>query len=479
VTDTARARHRAGPPAAPPVTAPRQRGLSLAHRFMLTNLAVVVVASIGIAAWVGAQVEQTVLDRTSAVTALYIESFIEPQVQSLRTQPRLSTEEIAALHALLQDTALGDDVVSFRVWSSQGEILYSPVPSLIGQRFEVEERLQQAFDGRVSVDISDLSGDENVWERQHWDRLVEIYVPVRERGSGRIIASAEFYELPGELEAEISSARFRSWLIVAAVAVASYLVLAGLVKRGSDTIARQDRQLRDQVSQLLVASDQNRLLHDRVSRAAERSMRLQALERRRIGSDLHDGPAQELALALLRLDALRGVDVDTRDEADFDVVHRAVTDALADTRSIAADLRVPELTDLPVEEVVRRAIRDTAARGGTQAELAVDDVDDEVRLPVRIALFRCLQEALSNATRHAPGAATAVRCRQVGDELVVEVSDDGPGFDPSQVDSSTHLGLAGMRERTELLGGTFEIQSRLGHGTTVRMRWPLTPGATM
>jgi signal transduction histidine kinase len=456
----------------------RRRSLSLAQRFLLVNLVIVLLASVAISAWVGVQIRRGVLDRTAAVTALYIESFIEPRVQTLSTQPRLDSQDIAALQSLLGGTELGKDVVSFRVWSSTGEILYSPVPALVGRKFPVEDRLQRAFAGQVTADLSDLSGEENEFERSHWKQLVEMYVPVRARGSGKIIAVAEFYELPTGLEREIHQAQFRSWAIVALVAVTSYLLLFSLVQRASRTIERQDEELREQVTVLSGLLEQNSRLHQRMSRAASRSMALNAEERRRTSSDLHDGPAQDLALAMLRLDALeqsipRDSEVGGRDLA---VVRQAVGDALQETRDIAAGLRVPELADLSIEEVVGRAVRDNAAHGGAEAWVELEGTAREVPLPVRIALFRCLQEALSNATRHAPGARVVVRAQVGGTELVVEVVDDGPGFDTGTEVGATHLGLAGMRERAELLGGTFVVDSALGKGTTVTMTWPLPAG---
>jgi signal transduction histidine kinase len=419
-----------------------------------------------------------VLDRTAAVTALYIESFIEPHVQVLSSQPRLDSSDIAELQSLLGGTELGKDVVSFRVWSSTGEVLYSPVPALVGRKFPVEDRLARAFAGQVTADLSDLSGEENEFERNHWKQLVEMYVPVRARGSGKIIAVAEFYELPTGLEREIRQAQLRSWAIVALVAVASYLLLFGLVQRASRTIERQDEKLREQVAVLSGLLEQNSRLHDRISRAASRSMALNAEERRRTSSDLHDGPAQDLALAMLRLDALeQSIRPDSETGGrDLGVVRRAVGDALQETRDIAAGLRVPELAQLSVEDVVRRAVRDNAAHGGAEAWVEFEDTAREVPLPVRIALFRCLQEGLSNATRHAPGSRVVIRVEVDGSELVAAVADGGPGFDTTAEIGATHLGLAGMRERAELLGGTFTIDSALGRGTTVTMTWPLPAG---
>ncbi len=94
-------------------------------------------------------------------------------------------------------------------------------------------------------------------------------------------------------------------------------------------------------------------------------------------------------------------------------------------------------------------------------------------MPIKIGLLRTLQEALSNATRHGRGQGVEVRLIATADSLRLTVSDRGPGFDPASAARSDRLGLAGMRERAELLSGTFEIESAPGAGTSLHVRWPL------
>lgn len=439
--------------------------MSLARRFLLANLVVVVLAGVAVAAWVGVQLESGILARTASVTALYIESFVGPQIAPLATGTDLPAANVEALDGLLGSTELGDRVVSFRVWTPDGVIVYSPNRALIGQRFAPEGGLARAIGGEVAAEMSDLAGPENAFERARWSRLVETYVPVRGRGSGTIIAVTEFYQLPDEIDAEVTSARLRSWAVVAAAAAVSYLLLAGIVKQGSDTIDRQQRALRARVSALSALLEQNASLHGRLRRAADRTTALNEAGLRRIGSDLHDGPAQTLALALLRLDELDGAEV----------VSDAVAAALHDLRLIAAGLRSPAFDPLSVDEVVERAVveheRRTGQRirveiGGTAARaLDVPDV-------VKIGLYRVLQEALSNATRHAGGSGVEVELRAEESALHLEIRDRGPGFDPAAVRPEA-LGVAGMRERAELLGGSFAVGGRDGGGTVVALDLPL------
>jgi signal transduction histidine kinase len=444
------------------VTQPAAPAMSLARRFLLANLVVVVAASVSVAAWVGIQLENGVLERTAGVTALYIDSFVEPEIATLATSDALPPGSVDSLDRLLASTELGDRVVSFRIWTPDGVIVYSPNRALIGQRFEPEGGLARALAGEVSAEMTDLKGLENSYERGRWSRLVETYVPVRMRGGGTVIAVTEFYQLPDEIDAEVASARLASWAVVAIAALISYLLLAGIVKQGSDTIERQQRALRERVAELSALLDQNAGLHGRLRRAADRTTALNEAGLRRIGSDLHDGPAQTLALALLRLDELDG----------GDVVSDAVSSALGDLRLIASGLRSPAFDSMSLAEVAKRAVREHERQTGKQASLVVPAVSPDAPVVTKIGLYRVLQEALSNAARHAAGSEIEVELSLVDDGVCLEVRDRGPGFAASSVRPDA-LGLAGMRERAELLGGSWEITARDGGGTCVRLTLPV------
>jgi signal transduction histidine kinase len=198
---------------------------------------------------------------------------------------------------------------------------------------------------------------------------------------------------------------------------------------------------------------------------------------RRISADLHDGPGQALALALLRLDGLQAPCEDggacVRTRVDFATVHTAVRDALAELRAISAGLRLPELERLCVADVVARAVQDHQRRSGVRVDYRLQSVPEHAPLPIKIALLRTLQEALSNATRHGQGKDVKVEVGCESEMLSLTVADGGPGFDPELVETSGHLGVAGMRERAELLGGSFSIESARGRGTRVTASWPL------
>jgi signal transduction histidine kinase len=188
---------------------------------------------------------------------------------------------------------------------------------------------------------------------------------------------------------------------------------------------------------------------------------------RRIGSDLHDGPAQTLALALLRIDELEGAEV----------VSDAVSSALGDLRLIASGLRSPAFDPLSPRDVVERAVREHERRTGATVSVSAADAPADAPVVTKIGLYRVLQEALSNATRHAGAAPIEVELTRAGDGVRLEVRDRGPGFDPLAVRPGA-LGIAGMRERAELLGGTFDVGPRDAGGTVVRLTLPVREEVT-
>jgi len=459
--------------------------LSLAQRFLLANLAILLVAGLAVGIWIGNELERSIVDRTASVTALYVESIIEPSVASLAEGGELTPEEIETLDGHLASSALSERVRSLRLWSRDGEVIYSPYAKLIGKRFPVEGHLAEAWAGEVVTEMDDLSGEENEWERQYWDRLLEMYIPVRERGTENIIAVAEFYLPPKGIDEQVAQARLTAWGLVTLAIVLAGLLLWRVVKRGSDTIQRQEVTLSRQVDELTDLLHENAELNERVHSAAERTTTLNERSMRRVSSDLHDGPGQMLSLAMLRLDRLqqRADSEDPPSAEEISEVEGMLEEAMADMRTIAAGLRLPELRSMSALEVATRTTEDHVRRTDTHVELDAHDLPADTPLPVRIALFRALQESLSNATRH--GAAERVDVELSGqpgegrtgrDGLRLIVRDAGSGFDPSALESSQGLGLAGIREQAEVLGGSFVIASSPGDGTTLRVWWPLWDG---
>lgn len=444
--------------------------LTLARQYMLVSLLVMVGGMVVIGYWISQQIETAVTNRTAAVTALYVNSYISPYLQELATGATLSAENLAELESLLAETSLGQQIVSFKVWSPDGVIVYSPNPDLIGQKFVIQGGLAEAFQGDVVSEVSRLDKNEQAYERQNWDTLIETYAPARAAGSGQIIAVSEFYQTTEDLMAEIRAAQYYSWVVVGVVMLGVYLLLAGLVGRASNTIIAQQTTLQANLDQLHAVLTQNEQLHERVRRAAGRTTALNEQYLRRISADLHDGPAQDLALALLRIESLADACTEAQSAAqqDFRIVYTAIESAMSELRTISAGLRLPAIEPISLTETIQRAVHDYEQKSGSAVTLTLGRLPEDVPLPVKITLFRLIHEALANGFHHAAGKAQTVHVYVSDEVLSAEITDAGPGFDLLTVKADGRLGLVGMRERVELLGGRFEVFSTPGYGTAVR-----------
>jgi signal transduction histidine kinase len=443
---------------------------------MLASLVIFLAGMIGMGWWIGRQIEAGVIHRTAATTALYVDSFIAPNLQELGSDTPLTPEHRTALSRLLQDTSLGQQIAAFRVWDAHGRALYSTDLTQTGQLLSPQWGLARAWQGEVVARISDLRDEDTPVELEGRGRLLEIYSPVRRRGTDQIIAVAEFYQTVDDLQRGLSAAQRWSWLLVGGATLGMYLLLAGFVQRASDMIERQQVALRAQVAQLTELLTQNERLHERVRRAAARTTALNERFLRRISAELHDGPAQYLSLALLRLDHVivhdnegsPGKGEGQQGNADLDVIQNALQQALQEIRAISAGLGLPQLGNFTVVETLTRIVRAHERRTGTTVTLSMGELPEQAPLPVKITLYRLVQEALSNAYRHAGGVGQQIQVSYEAAQLGVTVTDHGPGFDGTQeTDGDKHLGLVGMRERVESLGGQFRIESEPGQGTTV------------
>jgi signal transduction histidine kinase len=205
----------------------------------------------------------------------------------------------------------------------------------------------------------------------------------------------------------------------------------------------------------------------------------QEAERARVARDLHDQIGQGLTSVLL---GLRLVETSLeRDEPDLTdarqhtaEVRELVSDALADVRQLAFDLRPTVLDDIGLVAALRRLTGDLAARHGFVVDVALDGLSEDGRFPTEVetVVYRVVQEALTNVVRHARARRVSVQLTQDRACLRAVVTDDGTGFDP-EATGGRSLGLLGMRERATLVGGRVEIASAPGAGTRMELEVPV------
>ena len=194
-----------------------KKHLNLAQQFALASFTVLLAGMLAVGWWVSKKIETEVIRNTAVSAALYLNSFVAPELQELAGESRLSDETIAALDRLYRETPLGEKIVSFKVWGQDGTVLYSNNQSLIGRVFPITPSNAQAWNGAVTAESSGLEYAEHVLERGLGIPVLEIYSPVRESLSNRVIAVAEFYDDASKVTGELIIARAESWLIVAGV----------------------------------------------------------------------------------------------------------------------------------------------------------------------------------------------------------------------------------------------------------------------
>lgn len=202
-------------------------------------------------------------------------------------------------------------------------------------------------------------------------------------------------------------------------------------------------------------------------------------ERQRISIDLHDSVAQWLAGAsyhVQTVDALLSRNSSDQIRGELATVENTIVRSLKELRRVVIGLRPPALDELGLDHALRQSLEDLKSDGvickfsevGTQSRLSSS---------VEIAVYRLVQEALTNIRKHARATKVSLRLQFRDDELLVEIRDNGKGFDLSQTLESAisvgHMGLLGMKHRAEMLGGDIKIRTGEGSGTTLTLNLPI------
>lgn len=200
-------------------------------------------------------------------------------------------------------------------------------------------------------------------------------------------------------------------------------------------------------------------------------------ERKRVAREIHDGPAQTLANVFMRLEYCTNIL-----ETDLEQVRQElqglksiVRESLHDLRKVIFDLRPHSLDDLGLIPALKRYLSEYENKYELPVEFVPLGISKRLRPVLEVAVFRLIQEALTNVRKHSGASAATVKMEITSSFVTVSVRDNGKGFDLEQVlgVESEHYGLSNMRERVELLSGVFEIKSQEGRGTEIRAKIPL------
>jgi two-component system nitrate/nitrite sensor histidine kinase NarX len=231
-----------------------------------------------------------------------------------------------------------------------------------------------------------------------------------------------------------------------------------------------------QLSLLQTVAGQVALIVENANQMADLEYKILIQERTRLAREIHDGLAQTLGFLKLQVAQMQSY-LARKDEdrlrQSMSLCYNTLSEAYQDARQSIDGLRIS-----PSEQGVTGWLEQSAHEFQELSGLVVDLEEVQVYsglLPeVQAQLIRIVQEALSNVRKHAQARHVTIVCREVENDLWLEIKDDGVGFSPEDVSGPSQHGLQGMRERAELIGADFQVASRTGQGTSIRIRLPLT-----
>lgn len=447
------------------------RHWNLSRQFGLAGGIIMLLAMVLAGAFTSNVVSRMTIESTAAATSLFLDSILTPLVQELATADKLRPENLALLDNVLKEEQFAQRFPHLEIWKEGGLIAYSTTPDLIGRKFPPPEGLVSALAGDIAARRTDLHAGEHT-VRNFDKTFLEIYVPVREDGSGRIIAVAEIHEVTAPLERKLWEVRANSWVAIAGSALFLMAGLFGVVYRGSRLIEVQQLALRERIEEISAISDQNRRLRQKGQRASSRVAEMNESYLRHIGAELHDGPAQLVGLASLKTELIRRAATTAGREKELQALEMLLSDTLKDIRTLSKGLMLPEIQHLSLCDIIGRVAKVHRKRTGTKVAVQCHPQPAEFSHALKICVYRFVQEGLNNAFRHAGGEGQTVRYTIRNSILEVAVWDKG-GNREGCSEAGTGLGLQGLRERVESLGGTFDVL-RDKAGMTIRMRIDLT-----
>jgi len=376
------------------------------------------------------------------------EGIVEPALT-----PGVRSGDPAALRRLdelVRRRVLRDDIVRVKLWDSDGRIVYSDEPRLIGSRYPLDPEEQASLkdpNAPVDAEVSDLSRPENRFERNE-KKLLEVYLPVHDQSGHALMFEAY------QRYSAVAAGSRRTWLAFAPAVLGALLLLQLVNLLLAGGLTRRLRQGQ---------REREALLH--------RALEASNAERRLIAADLHDGVVQDLVGVSYALAA----EADRVDggEAGEALRRGAATtrDSVRALRTLLVDIFPPSLHRAGLAAALGDLARTSSARG---IETTLDMPDDpEIADATEQLIYRCAQESLRNAHKHSGASHAQVALHTTADTVVLTVSDDGRGFDPAVLETRPqegHFGISMLSDLVRDAGGRLELDTSAG--TTVRVELP-------
>lgn len=358
---------------------------------------------------------------------------------------------MAALQSALSDYLESSSMVRIKVWAKDGTVLYSDEPRLIGQKYPLDSEAAAVFkEPRTAAEVSDLDKPENRYERGR-GRLLEAYRPVwTPDGTPLLFETYSPYT-------EVDQRAGQLWRGFAGVTVSSLLLFIALMLPLLWRLTSRVRAAQRQREALL-----------------QRAVDASADERRRIAATLHDGVVQELAGASFSVsgaaDRATGLG-DERLSTDLRTAAGTLRDSIGGLRTLLVDIYPETLETAGLLEVLRDLAATLRSRE-IEVELALPEIEPGLGVEADRLIFRIVHECFQNIRRHSSAAHVWLTLTQEPGRTVVEIADDGVGFDAAAAlerPAEGHFGLRVLSDLADGSGAQLAVSSAPGAGCTWRL----------
>lgn len=434
--------------------------LPLANRFALYGSVVTLGAMLLCGMLITSAMTEIILARRGTVVSALVQGMLAPHVQTIHPDGSMDPEARLALEATMRDEALLTEFPYLDLWLPDGTILYSNNPELRTRQLQPPLKVQRAFEGEVGVDFTDVNSQDYV-EHGFTTDYIEIFFPLPNRETGEVAAVAQLREVTVSLERDLWSLTVSSWVTAATIGIIVMVALFGIVLEGSRKIERQGRILSRRLAQSHARAARHRELKAVAQRASRNVTEFTDKHLRTIGTDLHDGPAQLIGFAVLKLDQVRRLQkADERDAAVAEI-EATLGSALSEIRAIALELVLPDIENLNLAQVVDRAVQQHIRRTGLS--IAVDSLIEPVHVApeVAVCVYRFIQEGLNNAFHHGLPDGQALTASMQGGVLKLSITNDNLEDYTVHTDHVS-VGLYGLRARVQSIGGNFAFVQQNG-----------------